>query len=382
MTEQLLIGYVGLAVFLVFIAGGVRLGFAALLTGFLGLWVLVGIEPALNSLGSAAYGIIANYSYAVIPLFILMGYFAHYAGFADDLFASARKWVGHLPGGLLVATVMGGAGFAAVCGSSVASAGILTKVCLPELEKHHYDMKLSIGCLASTGTIAIMIPPSFTMVIYCIMVEQPVAQLLIAGVLPGILTAVLYATYVIMRARLQPSLAPRLSGVSWKERVVAVGVMWPILLVAAVIIGGLYTGFITASEAGAVGAMVILLVALARRRLSWSKFKESLMKTLGTTSMVLVIVLGVLFFSRFLAYSQVTYDLSSLIVALPLPRMAIMVFILGLYFILGMFMEPIGMMALTLPVVFPAIMALGFDPILFGILVVVMSELSMLTPPA
>ncbi len=381
MAEHLIVGYIGAVLFLLLVAIGVRLGFAALLTGFVGIWILVGYSPAVKSLATAAFGIVANYTYSVIPMFILMGYFSHYAGFADDLFAAARKWVGHLPGGLLVATILGAAGFAAVCGSSVAAAGILTKVCLPELEKHNYDRKLSIGCLASAGTLAIMIPPSITMVVYCLMVEQPVAQLLIAGIIPGILTAVYYSVYVIARARLQPSLAPPVEGVPWAERIKAIWTIWPMILVAATIIGGLYTGYTSASEAGAVGAMVILIVAIIRKRLPWAMFKESLIKTLGTTSMLLMCIIGVLYLSRFFAYSQVTSSMSQFLLDLPVGRYVIMAFIFGLYFILGMFMEPFGMMALTLPVVFPAVVAMGFSPIWFGVIVVVESELSMLTPP-
>ncbi len=378
---QLYLGLAGIVIFILLVMLGMRLAFAAILTAVAGYLILTGPLATLKSLGTAAFGITSNYGYSVIPLFVAMGFFSHAAGFADDLFSSAKKWVGGIPGGLLAAVILGGAGFAAVCGSSVASAGVLSKVALSELEKYNYDRKLSVGCIAATGTLAILIPPSFTIVIYCIMVEQSVTKMLIAGILPGLLTAAYYIGYVVIVSMINPKLAPPIHGATWKERFGSIGVTWPMIGVAVIVMGGLYSGWITATEAGAVGAAFILMVGIIRRRMNWSSTMDGLTKTIETTCMVLLIVFGVLYFARFLAYTQVTYQVSRMVVGMQVSPIIVLIGISFLYFILGMFMEPIGMMALTLPIIFPAIKTLGIDPILFGIIVIIESELSMLTPP-
>jgi tripartite ATP-independent transporter DctM subunit len=373
-------GYLGIASFLVLVFAGMRLALACLLVGTVGLGFVVGFEGTLKTIATACFSISSTYAYSVIPLFVIMGFLAHYAGFADQAFSCCKKWVGHLPGGLMSATVLGGAAFGAASGSSVAAAGVLTKVALPELDKAGYDRKMSIGCIVVTGTLAIMIPPSTTMVIYCLFVEQSIAKLLIAGIMPGLMSAFVLITYITVTAYFKPT-AQIMPRASWGERINALKDMWGIASIGIVVMGGLYSGFFTPNEAAAAGTMFIFVVALLQRKLPWEKLKGSLLSSVETTCMILLIMIGVIIFSRFLALTQITYDISNAIVGLNISTLTFIIAVMALYFFLGCFLEPIGMMALTLPVLFPVVLKLGIDPIWFGILTIKMSEISIESPP-
>ena len=361
---------------------GMRIAFAAALVGFVGLVILKGWAVAGGAVGFLPYRIVAHYPMSVIPLFIIMGYFAFYAGLTRDIFDAARKWVGHLPGGLAIATVFGCAGFAACSGSSTASAAVMGKIAIPEMRKYGYDQKLAAGVVAASGTLSSLIPPSFVIVIYGIITEQSIGALLIAGFIPGVISAFIYAAMLYFRIRFgRGGLAQTLPPTPWKARIISLRSIWGIVVLVLVVLGGLYTGVFTPTEAGGVGAFGAFLMALLLRRLSWSNIKESLLETGKTTAMIFTILVGVLILLRLLALSGITKLFTTTMLSLPWPPLAVLVGILFVYLILGTFMSGIGMMMVTLPLVVPVVVSLGYDPIWFGIIVIKMVEIAVITPP-
>jgi tripartite ATP-independent transporter DctM subunit len=379
--DPLVAGYIGLAIMSLLIILGMRIAFATALVGIFGIAFLKGWGTAFSIAGYLPHGIVAHYSLSVIPLFIIMGYFAYFAGLTSDVFQTARNWFGHFPGGLAIATTYGCAGFAACTGSSVASAAVMGKMAIPEMMKYGYKPRLATGAVAAGGTIATLIPPSVPLVIYGIITEQSVGFLLMAGLLPGILSAVIYALMIQARVKFNPSLAPTLSAAPWKRRFLSLKDTWGIFVILALILGGIYTGVFTPTEAGGAGATATFFMALFAGRLNWADFKESLLDTGKATVMIFSIIVGVLIFVRFLAITGLPAAFSEAVLAMPVPRMVILCGILGLFVFLGMFLDLIGMMLLALPIVFPAVVALGFDPIWFGIIVVKMGEICLITPP-
>jgi len=379
--EPLDVGYLGLILISVLIALGMRVAFATAFVGIGGIALLKGWKVALNVAGYLPSGIMAHYSLSVIPLFIIMGYFAYFAGLTRDVFETARQWFGHLTGGLAIATTFGCAGFAACTGSSPATAAVMGKMAIPEMIKYGYHPRLAAGAVAAGGTLAILIPPSVPLVIYGIITEQSVGILLIAGILPGILTAIIYALMVQFRVKLNPSLAQLLPAVSWKKRFVSLKYTWGMLTIVCVILIGIYSGVFTPTEAGGAGATATFLMALLLRRLSWDQFKEALLDTGRATVMIFSIIVGVLIFVRFLAITGLTDAFSEIVLTLPVPPIIILLGVLAIFVFLGMFLEIIGMMLLALPIIYPAVIALGFDPIWFGIIVVKMGEICLITPP-
>ena len=366
---------------MVLVALGTWIGFAAALIGLIGVTLIRGWGAMSGVAGFIPFSATASFSLSVIPLFILMGYFAFYAGLTRDLFSTARSWFGHFPGGLAIATTFGSAGFAACSGSSTAAAAVMGKVAIPEMQRYNYDTKLAAGSVACSGTIASMIPPSVVMVIYGIITEQSVGTLLIAGFLPGILEAVLYSGMIYTRCRINPSLGGALPAASWKERIFSIRGIWGMVVLMVIILGGLYIGVFTPTEAGGIGAFGALLMAAGLRRLSFAHLKESLLETGKTTAMIFATVVGVLILLRFFALSGVTKAFIDVMLNAPWPPLAILSFILLIYLILGMFISAIGMLMLTLPLVFPVVVGLGYDPIWFGIIAVRMAEIAFITPP-
>jgi len=371
-----IVGIVGLSVLLV---SGMRIAYATALCGLLGLWALRGYEPAAGLAGLMPYSESSHYSLLVLPLFVLMGYLAHHAGITRNIYWTARQWLGHLPGGLAIATIFGCAGFAAACGASTASAAVMGRVSLPELKRFGYDEKVAAGCVAAGGTLATMIPPSVILVIYGFIAEQSIGALLLAGILPGILQASTYSVMLYIRFRIDPTLGPSISGIGWTERIKSLSGTWGILVLIVIVLGSIYTGFATPTEAAGIGALGAFLMALPRMRRG--DLKRSLLETARTTAMMFAIIIGVLIFVRFLAFSGVPGALVDMVLELDVNRYVILIAILALYLVLGMFLDGIGMLLLTIPIVLPAVTALGFNPIFFGILVVRMVEIGLITPP-
>jgi len=361
---------------------GMPIAFAALVVGLLGLLSITDISNALYLVGVIPYSEVSIYTFTVLPMFMLMGYFFEIGGYAKDIFNTVRPWVARLPGGLAICTTLGSAAFGAACGSSVAAAAVLGRLCIPELEKYGYDSGLASGCVAAASNLATMIPPSALMVIYCMMTEASLGRLLIAGIIPGLIIALAFSLMIIIRCLTNPHLAPTTEEhFSWKTRFGALRSSWSIGVVFLIIMGGIYSGFFTPTEAGAAGAFATFLMALIPHKMSWVKLKESLLESAKATSMVFFIVICAIVFARFITIAQVPAEFASWITSLSVPNIIIILAICVVYVILGMFMEPASMMILTLPVFFPVVMALGYDPIWFGVIVVLNCEIGMITPP-
>ncbi len=390
---------------ILFVFLGVRVAFAAALVGFLGLVILFskqagfekGVEIAINIVGQIPHSKVTTYSLSIIPPFILIGYLAYYAGLTRYLFEAAKRWVGWLPGGLGVATVFSTAGFAAVSGASIATSAVFARIAIPEMLKLGYDKRFAAGVVAAGGTLASLIPPSAILVIYAIIVEQSVGPLLLAGFVPGAVSALIYGGLVVLMATFNKKLGPPVGGFSWKQRFESLPGTFPIIFVVFIIIYSIYFGWATPTEAGALGAFVILLMALWKG-MRWKQLSSALMETAKLTIMIFTIIWGVLIYVRFLGYADLPGTVSSAITSLEQSPWITLLFILAIYALLGMFMDAIGMLLLTLPVVYPVVIALngGIDvaaadsafgmtgnqcAIWFGIIVVKMAELCLITPP-
>ena len=379
-NDPFLVGLIALGLLLLLTFAGVRVVFSASIVGLIGLVELLGWGPAAGIVGTVPHAKSSTYALSVLPMFIFIGFLAFHAGMTQQLFDAARKWFGWVPGGLAVATVFATAGFAAVSGASTATSAVFSRVAIPEMLRYGYDKKLAAGVVASGGTLATLIPPSAIIVIYAIIVEESVGKLLLAGFLPGLVSALIYAGIIVAWALVRPHEAPSVSGYTWKDRVQSLPGVSPIFIVVFIIISAIYGGWATPTEAGALGAAVVFIVALLRGT-SLNDIKGSLMESAKLTVMIFSLIWGVLIFVRFLGFSGVPEAFTEWIVSLDLPPMVIMICILLAYAVLGMFMDAIGMLLLTLPVVYPAVIALGFDSIWFGIIVVKMAEVCLITPP-
>jgi C4-dicarboxylate transporter, DctM subunit len=380
-VEAHIIGALGILIFIVLVVMGCWIGFAAATVGLIGVFVLKGWEGMAGLAGFLPYAVNASFSFSVIPLFIIMGYFAFYAGLTGNLYDTTRKWVGHLPGGLAIATIFGAAAFGACTGSSTAAAAVFGKVAIPEMKKYNYSEKLASGSVASAGTLASMIPPSIIMVLYGILTEQSIGKLLIAGFIPGIVQAILFSIVVLVWCSLVPSAGKAMNRSSWKMRFIALKGTCGMLILLLIILVGLYTGVFTPTEAGGIGAFAALMLSIVMKKLTWENYKLALVETGKTTSMIFATLLGVMILLRFLTLSGITMAVAQALIALPLPKVGILLVILVIYLIMGMIVSATGMMMLTLPFIFPVIINLGYDPLWFGIVVVTMCEIAFITPP-
>jgi tripartite ATP-independent transporter DctM subunit len=373
------LGIWSMLVLTLLLASGVRIAFATALCGFMGLWMLRGYDPAATLSASTILGHITNYNLLVLPLFIMMGFFAYYAGITRDLYWAARQWLGHLPGGLAIATIIGCAGFAAACGASTASAAVMGRVALPELKKYGYEDKVSTGCVAAGGTMAIMIPPSVLMVIYGFIAEESIGALLLAGILPGLLQAGSYVIMLLIRFKRNPQLGPPVTGITWPERIRSIKGIWGMIVLILTVMGSMYTGLATPTEAAGIGAIGALVMAIPR--LTFKTFFSAMLETARTTALIFAIVAGVLIYVHFLGFTGMPAAIAEWIVGLQVPTTVVLIGILCLYLVLGMFLDGIGMILLTVPIILPTIKHLGIHPIVFGILVIRMVEIGLMTPP-
>ena len=375
------IGLIGIIVLLILIFLNMPIGFALALVGFCGFAWVAGFSGALNNLSAVPFRWVADYSMAVVPLFLLMGSIAANTGITQDLYAAAHNWIGRLRGGLAMATVAACAGFAAICGSSTATGAAMSKVALPEMKRYNYDLKMAAGSIAAGGTIGILIPPSLGFIVYAILTEESVGRLFMAGILPGILQAVFYIATIYILCVRNPGMGPAGPKTSFKSKVKAVKGVWSMLALFVLVMGGIYTGFFTPSEAAAIGAFGALVISLIGRRLTRNNLVTSLYETGQSTAMIFIVIIGAFIFMRFLAVSNLPFVLSEVVTGLNLPPYAILVMILVFYIIIGCFLEIMSTLALTIPIIFPTILALGFDPIWFGVLFVRMAEIGEITPP-
>jgi tripartite ATP-independent transporter DctM subunit len=355
--------------------------FVMALIGFLGFAYMISWDAALSILGKDFWVMFSSYNLTVVPMFVLMGTLAFYSGIGGRLYQAAHKFLGQLPGGLAIATCYACAAFGACCGSTTAGAAAMGKVILPEMKKYNYDPSLATACVASAGSLAILIPPSTILIIYGIMTEESIGKLFAAGILPGILLATLFAMTVYIICRRNPGLGPAGVKATWKERVASLSGVVEMLILFALVMGGLFAGWFTPTEAGAGGAAGALMIALARRMITWRGFIESLVETTRITTMVFVIVTGATIFGHFMAVTRVPFELSEWIGGLAISRYVIMGFICFGYLIAGCFMDSLAMITLTVPVLYPVILKLGFSPIWFGVIIVLVGEMGVITPP-
>ena len=376
------VGALGSVLLVVLLLLGMPIAFMMMFVGFFGIWVLTSLDAALPVVAKTLYGVAAHYPYTIIPLFILMGSFAGTAGITRELYETFDKWFRRLPGGLGVATIAACAGFAAVSGSSVAAAAAMGNVALPEMRRFGYAPKLATGVVAAGGTLSFLIPPSLGFVVYGMLTEQSIGKLLISGILPGILLSAAYAAVVIGWVKLNPALAPSsLEKVTLKEKIFALKGIWETFVVFMIVMGGLYVGFINPTEAGAIGACALLFIVLLKGRLTWKAAVSCLLEAARISVMVLFLVAGATVFSYFLALSTIPTTVSAWIAGLEVSRYVVLAIIILIYLILGCFLDSISMMVLTLPVIFPVIVALNFHPIWFGVVAVLMMEAGLITPP-
>jgi tripartite ATP-independent transporter DctM subunit len=375
------IGLIGMAALLVLLALRMPIGIAMSLVGAIGIAALNSPDAALIVLGSYPFSYAAVHALSVIPLFVLMGNFAVVSGMGADLYAAAYAWVGHRRGGLASATILACAGFAALSGSSVASATTMGRISLPEMRRYNYDPRLATGVVAAGGTLGILIPPSTVLIVYALLTEQSIGRLFLAGFLPGLLLTALFVVTVVIVANVRPSFGPPGDVASLRERIAALGRAGALLVVVVVVIGGIYAGVFTVTEAAAVGAALTMAHAIWKRRLTLAALSEALLQTVRTTAMVFLILIGAHIFAPFLAISRIPIDLADLLVELALPSAAVLTVILASYIVLGMFLEGFAMLVLTIPIVFPIVTALGYDPVWFGIFMVIVLEMGLISPP-
>jgi tripartite ATP-independent transporter DctM subunit len=379
--NPLLIGLIGLVLLLTLLLLRMPIGLSMALTGFLGFSILSTFKAGFSMLGLVTYQTAANYTLTVIPLFILMGQFACHSRMGADLYQGIYRWIGFLPGGLAMATVAACAGFAAVSGSSLATAATLATVALPEMKRFGYDDRLATGSVAAGGTLGILIPPSTVMVIYGILTEQPIGTLFVAGILPGLLLSGLFLITIYILTVRNPELGPPGPRFSLRERIGALQSMGSLLGLFILVVGGLYAGWFTPTEAAGIGAFGALLVTLIKRRLNRGNLLASLTETTLTTAMIFLILIGANIFGYFLAVSQIPEWVIRRATSLGMNRYLVLGVVCLVYMVLGCLMEGLAIMVITLPVIYPMMMNLGFDPIWFGVVITLFMEMSLITPP-
>jgi C4-dicarboxylate transporter, DctM subunit len=379
--NPVIVGLIGFLILFILMGAGMPIGFCMALVGFTGYVLLGGWNGALAIIGTQPFDTTASYILTVLPLFILMGELASEAGLIKGAYSSAQKWLGHLPGGLAIATIGACAAFAAVCGSSMATAGAMTSISYPEMKNYKYDPSLSSGSIAAGGTLGVLIPPSTVFIMYAIFAQESIGRLYMAGVIPGILLAILFMVTIFTRCKINPALGPRSKPFSWRERFISIKDIIPVAILAIIVLGGIWGGVFTANEAAGVGVTVAIIIGLILRKLKTKPFIQSLMETLSITVMVFVILIGAMIFNYFIVLTGIPDSLSTFVINLGLPPLGVLVAVLLIYLVLGCIMDSFAMTVLTLPIFLPLLGNLGFDFVWFGVLFVVMVEMSGITPP-
>jgi C4-dicarboxylate transporter DctM subunit len=375
------VGFIGIIAVLVLIFLRMPVGFAMATVGFAGFAYLTSFDTALGLLGTVPYTTTASYALSVVPMFVLMGTFVGYAGLSKDLYETGNRWLGQLRGGLSMATVFACAGFAAISGSSIATAITMSKVGLPEMNKYNYNSALATGTIAAGGTIGILIPPSVPLVMYGIMTEVSIGRLFLAGFIPGILEAVFYMITIYIICRIHPSWGPSVPKTSLRQKMTSLKNTWGVLFLFLLVIGGIYWGIFSPTEAAGIGAFGAFAFAIARKRLGWQEFAQSIVETIATTAIIFTILIGAMIITYFMAVSRLPSELASVLSDLHLNRYIMITGIIIVYIVLGAFFDTIAMILLTLPIFFPLALSLGFDPVWFGIIIVRVMEMALITPP-
>ncbi|MBN1849380.1 MAG: TRAP transporter large permease [Deltaproteobacteria bacterium] len=379
--SAVVIGFIGFIILFALIGFGVPIGISMGVIGTCGLWYFFGTGSAIVKLVYTPLDLVMNYNFAVLPLFLLMAHICFVAGLSTDLYRIASKWLGHLKGGIGIATVAASAGFAAMSASSTATAATIGLVAMPEMKRLRYDPALAAGTVTAGGTLGILIPPSSTLIIYGIMTETSIGQLFVAGILPGLLEASFYILTIYVLCTLNPALGPKGPKSTWKEKITVLSTCGEIIALVVFVLGGMIIGWFTPTEAGAMGSFGAILFSLIRRRLNWPKFKQAVMDTMKTTGLIYTILIGALLLRYFVTVTTIPKYLAETVAGLDLPPMAIMACVFLLFIFLGCFLDAMALLLLTLPIFFPLVTGMGFSPIWFGIIMVKMIEMAIITPP-
>jgi len=379
--SEVIVGIIALMVLLLLFSTGIELGFAMALVGFVGFAYLNGFHAAINLLSRDVFDVITSYGFTVFPLFILMGQIGFNAGIAARLYDAAHKFVGHIPGGLAMATVLGATGFKTICGSSAATSATFAGVAIPEMDRYGYDKRLSSGIVATVGTLGVIIPPSVTLIILGILTEQSIGQLFIAGIIPRLIIALLFIAIIYGWARINPAIAPRSERSTWKARMRSIPEVFWVLLLFILVVGGIMQGYFTPTEAGGVGAFAVLLLALLKRDMTFKKYFKSVKEALRTAIMVLMLIAGSTVLGHFITVTNIPQAVADWIATVPLNRYVIMILICLIFELGGSIIDDLTFLILATPIFYPAVLKLGFHPLWFGIVIGVVAMIGVVIPP-
>ncbi len=375
------IAVAGFVILFVLMLLRVPVGMAMGLVGVVGYSMIAGAGPALKLIGQTSMRTVTDYAFGVIPMFMLMGAFVSVSGVSKELFRAANACIGHLRGGLGMATVLACGGFAAICGSSVATAATFSTVAYPEMRRYGYPQSFSAGVIAAGGTLGAMLPPSTVLAVYAVITQQDIGKLFMAGVLPGLLAMSMYVLTISVIVFVRPNMLPAAPARPWSERLVALKDVWPSLVLFVFVIGGLYGGFFTPTEAGGMGAGGAFLLGILRRKLDRAGIRQALLQATRTAAAVFTVLIGALLFGYFLTITQTPQKLTEFLTGLGIGRYGVLALIMVMYLVLGCLMDAMAMIILTVPIIFPVVTQLGFDPIWFGVIIVMTVELGLIHPP-
>jgi len=375
------IGIIGISVMVLIFFSRMPVAYVMTMIGFLGFSLMISFKGGLNLLSRNIYEVFSSYGLTTIPLFIFMGQLAFNSGISARLYDTAYKFMGSTRGGLAMATVSACTAFGAVCGSSPATAATMATVGLPEMKRYKYADELATGSVASGGGLGMIMPPSVVLIVYGVMTEESIGKLFVAGIIPAIFVTILFIISIFIICRIAPEQGPPGESFSWKEKIRSLTGLIDTLAVFGLVMGGLFFGFFTPTEAAAVGAFGVLVVSLIRRQITWQGFVKSLYETLRTSCMVLLLIAGAVVFGKFLAITRIPFNVASWIGGFDLPPFAIMGMIVLVYFLGGCFMDALALVMLTIPIFFPVVTGLGYDPIWFGVIIVMVTEMGVITPP-
>lgn len=379
--DPVTIGIIGIVVLIVLFLLGMPVGFTMALVGTVGFAITRGFETGLGLLARDFWDTWSSYSLTVIPMFVFMGSVAFYAGMSRRLYDAAYILFGKARGGLAMATIVATAGFSAICGSTSATAAAMGKVAIPEMRRYGYDPGLAAGCMAASGSLGIMIPPSTIFIIYGILSEQSIGKLFVAGVVPGVLLAVLFIAAVLVWSFLKPASIPAGGSTTMKQKLMGLTGLLEMVFLFALVLGGLFAGLFSPTQAAGVGTAAAIAIGLLRRSLDLHRFWLAVKDTLLITAMIMTIVAGATVFGHFMAVTGIPGAASDFLSGLPVPAMVVMLLILAMYLVAGCFMDSLAMITLTVPILYPTVVALGYDPIWFGVIVVLIVEMGVITPP-
>jgi len=376
-----LIGYLGLVVLFILMFSGMWIGACFALVGFVGYALIVGLEPSLAMISQIPFTTVAWYPMSCVPLFILMGVLIFQSRIGEDLYQTTYIWLGQFRGGIAMATTVACAAFAAITGVSSPALATLGKVAIPQMQKYGYDLRMATGSLCCAGTMAFLIPPSLAFIVYGILTETSIVNLFMAGFIPGVCLLALFVLTIFTLTRLKPGWAPAAPKTTFKEKVLSVKLTWPVMLLFLIVLGGIYMGIFTPTEAAAIGTFGALVIGLAMRRFNRQNLSAAFLEAGQTAAMIMLLIVGAYLLMKFLAVSHLTLQLGQFIADLPLPEWGILMAVVLLYIVLGMFLDIMSAVILTTPVLFPVAVAMGWDPVWYGVIITILVEIGVVTPP-